>query len=95
MSHIRFFLISNVVALCLVVIEGVHWAKDGPKFACRFDGCNASYTTKYNLISHLWMHYNVTMELGKPGRSSTREKDLRHQDHTDALPSPMLAPTWG
>jgi hypothetical protein len=26
----------------LVAIEGVHWAKDGPKFACSIDGCDAS-----------------------------------------------------
>jgi hypothetical protein len=37
----------------LVAIEGVHWAKDGPKFACRVDGYDASYTAKYNLVRHL------------------------------------------
>ncbi len=36
------FLVLNVVAFLLVAIEGVHWAKDGPKFACSIDGCDAS-----------------------------------------------------
>jgi len=44
------FWVSNVVAPPLVAIEGVHWARDGPKFACRVDGCDAFYTAKYNLV---------------------------------------------
>jgi len=56
------FLVLDVVALCSVTIEGVHRAKDGPKFACRVNGCNASYTTKYNLVWHLRAHNIVTME---------------------------------
>jgi len=40
----------DVVALLLIAIEGVHWARDGPKFVCRVDRCNASYITKYNLV---------------------------------------------
>jgi hypothetical protein len=56
-SHIRIivfiFLVSDVVAPPLVVIEGVHWAKDGPKFVCRVNRCDASYTSKYNLVQHL------------------------------------------
>jgi len=71
-----------VVTLLLVAIEGVHWARDGPKFASKVDGCNASYTTKYNLIQHLWARHNVTMELGKPGCPSTWEKGPRHQNYT-------------
>jgi hypothetical protein len=31
----------NVVAPPLVAIKGVHWAKDGPKFVCKVDGCDA------------------------------------------------------
>ncbi len=61
-SHIRFivfgFLVSNVVAFPPIAIEGVHWARDGPKFVCRVDGCNASYIAKYNLV--------LTMEPSKP-----------------------------
>jgi hypothetical protein len=56
-----------------VAIKGVHWARDGPKFAYRVDGCDASYMTKYNLMQHLWAHHNVTMELNKPGHPSTQE----------------------
>jgi len=56
-SYIRFFvfviLVSNAVALPLIAIEGVHWARNGPKFACKVDGCNASYMAKYNLVKHL------------------------------------------
>ncbi len=44
-----FFLVSNVVALPAVAIKGVHWAKDGPKFAYCVEGCDASYMTKYKL----------------------------------------------
>jgi hypothetical protein len=57
--HIRFivfflfFLVLDVVALPLIAIEGVHWARDGPKFVCKVDGCNASNTPKYNLVWHL------------------------------------------
>jgi len=46
-------IVLNVVAPPLVAIEGVHWAKDGPKFAYRVDGYDASYTAKYNLTQHL------------------------------------------
>jgi hypothetical protein len=48
-----FLLVSNVVAPPLVAIEGVHWGRDGPKFVCRVDGCNAFYIAKYNLVQHL------------------------------------------
>ncbi len=54
-----------------VAIEGVHWAKDGPKFACSIDGCDASSIVKYNLVCHLQVCHNVTMELGKPRCPST------------------------
>jgi len=58
-NHIRsfvfVFLISNVVALPSIDPKGIHWAKDGPNFACRVDGCDASYTAKDNLVRHLWM----------------------------------------
>ncbi len=67
-----------MVAPPLVAIEGVHWAKDGPKFACRVDGCNASYMVKYNLVRHLQTHHNVIMEAGKPEHPSTKEEGLRH-----------------
>lgn len=40
----------DVVSLPRVAIKGVHWARDGITWACGLDGCNASYTTKYNLI---------------------------------------------
>jgi hypothetical protein len=83
--HIRFyvfvFLISDVVAPLPVAIEGVHQAKDGPKFAYNIDGCDVSYTTKYNSVWHLWVCHNVTMELSKPGRPSTWEQGLKVQDH--------------
>jgi len=36
----------NVVALSAIVIKGVHWAKDGPKFVRKVDGCDASYIAK-------------------------------------------------
>jgi hypothetical protein len=65
----------------LVAIEGVHWAKDGPKFSYRVDGCNASYMAKYNLVWHLQMRHNVVMELGKPGCPSTREEISEQQNH--------------
>jgi uncharacterized membrane protein len=54
--HIRFFvfviLVSNVVAPP-IALECVHWARDGPKFSYKVDGCNASYMVKYNLVQHL------------------------------------------
>jgi len=31
----------DVVAPPIVTIKGVHWARDGPKFVYRVDGCNA------------------------------------------------------
>jgi len=71
-----------VVASPLVTIEGAHRARDGPKFVWRVDGCDASYTTKYNLVRHLWMCHNVTMEPNKPKCPSTWEEGPRHQDHT-------------
>jgi hypothetical protein len=70
-----------VVALPLVAIEGVHWARDGPKFARTIDGCDASYTAKYNLVQHLWACHNVVMEPSKPRRPSTQEEGPKVQDH--------------
>ncbi len=32
------FLVSNVVTLPPIAIEGVHWARDGPKFVYKVDG---------------------------------------------------------
>ncbi len=76
------FLVLNVVAPPPIGIKGVHWLKDGPKFACRVDGCDASCTTKYNLVWHLRAHHNVVMDPCQPGCPSTREEGLRVQDHT-------------
>jgi hypothetical protein len=59
------FLVSDVLTPPLVTIEGVHWARDGPEFAYRVDGCDASYIAKYNLVRHLWAHHKVVMETGK------------------------------
>ncbi len=70
-----------MVALPLVAIESVHWAKDGPNFSCNIDGCATSYMAKYNSVWHLQVHHNVTMELGKPGCPSSHEQGLRVQDH--------------
>jgi hypothetical protein len=43
-SHISSFafviLVSDVVVHPLITLEGVHWAKDGAKFACKVHGCN-------------------------------------------------------
>jgi hypothetical protein len=39
-SFVFVFLISNAVAPPLIAPKGIHWAKDGPNFACRVDGCN-------------------------------------------------------
>ncbi len=64
-----------------VAIESVHWAKDGPKFSYRVDGCDASYMAKYNLVQHLWVHHNVTMDLGKPKHPFILEQGPRVQDH--------------
>jgi hypothetical protein len=46
-----------MITLLLVAIKGVQWAKDGPKFSCNIDGCDASSMAKYNLV-HIW---HVTM----------------------------------
>jgi hypothetical protein len=53
-----FFMVSNVVAPPLVAIEGVHWARDGPKFVCRVDGVMHHIqlnTTWYNICGHSTM----------------------------------------
>jgi len=70
-----------VVDLPLVALEGVHWARDGPKFACKVNGCDASYIPNYNFVRHL---RHATMWLWKPSkfrRPFTREEGPRHQDH--------------
>jgi hypothetical protein len=71
-----------VVAPPTVAIQVVHWARDGPKFACRIDGGDAFDMAKYNLVQHLQVYHNITMELSKHGRPSIREHDSRVQDHT-------------
>jgi hypothetical protein len=68
-----FFLVLDAVVLPMVAIKGVHWAKDGAKFAHSVDGCNATYMAKYKLVQHFQAHHNVTMELSKPKRLSTQE----------------------
>jgi hypothetical protein len=70
-----------VVAPPPIAIEGVHWARDGPKFVCRVDGWDASYTSKYNLIWHLWARQNVTMESNKLRCPFIWEQGLKVQDH--------------
>ncbi len=57
----------DVVAPLPFAIKGVHWARDGPTFVCKIDGCNALYTSKYNLVQHLRARHNVTMESSKLG----------------------------
>jgi hypothetical protein len=57
-----------------VTIESVHWAKHGTKFACRVDGCDASYIPKHNLVRHLWVRHNVTMESNKLKHPSTQKE---------------------
>jgi hypothetical protein len=69
-----------VVAPPLFIIEGVHWAKDGSKFACNVDGCDVSYIAKYNLVWHLQMHHNVIMKFGKHGHSSIPDEGPMHQN---------------
>ncbi len=75
------FLVLNVVALPWVALEGVHWAREVAKFACRVDWCNMTYAAKYNLVRHLHAHHNVTMEPSKPKWPFTWEKCLKHQNH--------------
>jgi hypothetical protein len=65
-----------VITLFLVATKGVQWAKDGPKFSCNIDGCDASSMAKYNLVQHL-AHHNVTMELGKLGCPSIQKQGLK------------------
>jgi len=62
-----------MVAPPTIAIDRVHPARDGPKFVCRVDGCDASYTSKYDMVQHLWACHNVTMEPGKHGRPFTWE----------------------
>ncbi len=85
-----------MVAPPLVAIEVVHWARDGPKFACRVDGRNASYMAKYNLVQRLQAHHNVTMEAGKLRCPSTQKEGLKHQDHAtmNVQVSNPLAQFW-
>jgi hypothetical protein len=66
----------------MVAIEGVHWAKDGPKFACNIDGCNVSFMANYNLVWHLRVCHNVTMESSKPGRPFIWEQGPKAQNNT-------------
>jgi hypothetical protein len=66
---------------CGYLSLGCHWARDGPKFAYKVDGCDAFYTTKYNLVQHLWAQHNVVVELGKPEHPSTWEEGPRVQIH--------------
>jgi hypothetical protein len=70
-----------VVGPPLIAIEGVHWARDGPKFACRVDGCDASCMAKYNLVQHLQACHNVVMEPSKRRCPSIWEEGLRVQNH--------------
>jgi hypothetical protein len=48
-------LVSDAITLHLVALGGVHWAKDGAKFAFKVHGCNVTYIANYNLVRHLQM----------------------------------------
>ncbi len=82
--YIMFFifviLVLDVVAPPLVMIDSVHWAKDGSKFACSVDGCDVSYMAKYNLVWHLQVHHNVVMKSSKPEHPSILNEGPMHQD---------------
>ncbi len=82
-----------MVAPPLNALNGVHWARDGPKFACRVDGCDASYTANYNLVRHLHAHHNVVMEPGNPKHPSTWEEGERNQNHV-AMNVLVLSNPW-
>jgi len=69
-------LVSDAVALSLIILESVHWVRDGPKIAYKVDGCDAYYMPKYNLVQHLWAHYNVVMESNKPECPSIQKEGL-------------------
>jgi hypothetical protein len=87
-------LVSNVVALPLIALEGVHWARDGVKFPCKVHGCTMIYIGKYNLVWHLRVWKNVTMESNKLGCPSIWEEALRHQNHVvmnaQVLSNPLI-----
>jgi hypothetical protein len=43
-----------------IVVKGVHWARDGPKFACKVHECNVSTspnTTWYSICECATMSY--------------------------------------
>ncbi len=75
------FFVLDVVALPWVALEGVHFAREVSKFACRVDGCDMAYIIKYNLVCHLHVHHNVIMEPSKPKCPFTWEEGPRHQNH--------------
>jgi len=57
----------------LVALKVVHWARDGPKFGCKVDGCDASYIPKYNLVWHLrhatmWIWNQASLDAHLLGR---------------------------
>jgi hypothetical protein len=74
--------VLDVLAPPLVAIKGVHWARDGPKFAYRVNGCDASYIAKYNFVRYLRARHNVVMEPNKRGCPSTWGEGPKVQDHT-------------
>jgi hypothetical protein len=53
MFFVFVILVSNVVVLPLVGLEGVHWARDDAKFVHKVHGCNVIFIVKYNLVWHL------------------------------------------
>ncbi len=65
----------------MVALEGVHWAKDGAKFASKVHGCNVTYVTKYNLVWHLQIRHNVIMEPSKLEHPSTWKEGPKHKNH--------------
>jgi len=69
-SPIKFFvfviLVSDLVALPPIAIEGVHWARDGPKFAYKVDECDASCMANYNLVQYLQVCHNVLWSQTNP-----------------------------
>jgi hypothetical protein len=65
-----------VVAFILVILEGVHWARGGPKITYMVDGCDAYDMSKYNLVQHCWVHHNVVMESNKHECPSIQKEGL-------------------
>jgi hypothetical protein len=75
-SLVLFFCLFRGKCVAWATKEGMTWEKDGHRFICKVETCNAFYSTR-----HLHLEHNLSMELRKLKHPSIQWNGLHCQNH--------------